>query len=161
MEHFQRVFRYSGVTTEDKQLMSKELETNNYPKMTRGATTFLTLLSNYQRLPPISTKVPISDSAKGLKRWTEGTSTSPRWRHLGHYRCLFADDKFEYTEEDPDQGPKILGVYHYIATAALEWRISLLRWQNSITTMIENNRDAHGSTSCKSSIYMKQITIYY
>jgi hypothetical protein len=137
MEHFQRAFGYSGVTTEAEQLMSTQLDKDNYPTLTSGATTLLTLLSNNKRLPPISTKIPISDFAKGLKRWAEGTSTSPSGRHLGHYRCLFADDEFEYTDEDSDPGPKIRGVYHNIATAALELGISLQRWQNSITSMIE------------------------
>jgi hypothetical protein len=117
--------------------MSTALDTDNYPTMTSGATTLLTLLSNNKRLPPISTKIPLADFSKGLRRWAEGTSTSPSGRHLGHYRCLFADDGFEYTDEEPDPGPKILGVYHNIATAALEWGISLRQWQNSITTIIE------------------------
>jgi hypothetical protein len=41
------------------------------------------------------------------------------------------------TEEEPDPSGKIMGVYHNIATTALKWGISLERWQNSITTMIE------------------------
>lgn len=52
-EYFQRAFGYSSVTTEVKQLISKELKNDNYPTMTRGATTLLTLLSNNQRLPPL------------------------------------------------------------------------------------------------------------
>jgi hypothetical protein len=135
--YFQHFFGYSGVTMELEKLLSNEFDEDNYPTMTRGATTLLNLLSNNKRLPPISTKVPVADFAKGLWRWAEETSTSPSGRHLRHYRCLFADDKFNYTDEDPDPGPKILGVYHNIATAALEWGISLKRWQNSITTIIK------------------------
>jgi hypothetical protein len=61
----------------------------------------------------------------------------PSRRHLGHYRCLFADDGQTYTNDDPDPSNKIMGVYHKVATAALAWGISLDRWHNSITTMIE------------------------
>jgi hypothetical protein len=57
---------------------------------------------------------------------------------LGHYRSLLVNDGYDgYTEEEPDPSDTILGVYYQVATAALEWGVSLQRWQNSITTMIE------------------------
>jgi hypothetical protein len=72
------------------------------------------------------------------KKWAEQTSTSPSERHLGHYRCLLTHDGYsDYTDEDPDPSREIFGVYYKIATAALKWGISLERWKNSITTMIE------------------------
>jgi hypothetical protein len=62
----------------------------------------------------------------------------PSGRHLGHYRCLMADDGYDgYTKDDPDPRDTIIGVYHQIAATALAWGISLDRWQNSITTMIK------------------------
>jgi hypothetical protein len=65
-------------------------------------------------------------------------STSPSGRHLGRYKCLFKNDGYtDFTDEDPDPNNKILGVYYNVATAALQWGISLQRWKNSITTMIE------------------------
>jgi hypothetical protein len=70
----------------------------------------------------------MADFSKGSRKWAEGTSTSPSGRHLGHYRCLFADKEYKYTDEDRDLGTKILGVYHSIAIEALEWGISLKRW---------------------------------
>jgi hypothetical protein len=63
---------------------------------------------------------------------------SPSGRHLGHYRSLLVNDGYDgYTDEDPDPSDKIFGVYYQVATAALDWGVSLQRWQNSITTMIE------------------------
>jgi hypothetical protein len=51
---------------------------------------------------------------------------------------LFADDEYSgYTEEEPDPSESIMGVYYNVETAALEWGVSLERWQNSIATMIE------------------------
>jgi hypothetical protein len=80
----------------------------------------------------------MEDFCKAFKKWSEGTSTSPSGRHLGQYRCLFADDgDTEYTDEAPDPSMNIMGAYFHVATAALNWGTSLQRWQNSITTMIE------------------------
>lgn len=105
--------------------------------MSQGATTLLTLLSNNSGLPPISTIISQEEFGKALRKWSEGTSTSPSGRHLGHYRCLFTDDGHTYTDDDPDPSDDIMGVYYNIATAALGWGITLDRWHNSITTMIE------------------------
>jgi hypothetical protein len=136
-EYLQRKFGYSGVSAAVNNLMSTEFDQDEYPTLTRGGISLLTLLSNNKRLPPISTSIGIEEFAKGLRKWSERTSTSPSGRHLGHYRSLFADDSYTYTDKDPDPVMNILGVYHKVATAALEWGISLKRWQNSITAMIE------------------------
>jgi hypothetical protein len=93
--YFQNLFGYSGVTSETEHLLGNDFEQDIYPPMTRCATTLLNILSSNKRLPPISTKIPISDFSKGLRKWSEGTSTSPSGRHLGHYRCLFANDENE------------------------------------------------------------------
>jgi hypothetical protein len=69
---------------------------------------------------------------------SEGTSTSPSGRHLGHYKCLFADDGHpSYTESDPDPNTKMMRVCYCIPTAAFSWGVSLPRWQSSITVMIQ------------------------
>jgi hypothetical protein len=96
------------------------------------------LISNNNGLPKISTAISPEEFGKAFRKWSERTSTSPSGRHLGQYKFLFKDDGCTgYTNEDPDPSEKILGVYYNVATAALQWGISLQRWQNSITTMIE------------------------
>ena len=40
---------------------------------------------------PISIDISTSDVKKGFKSWSEGTSTSPSGRHLGHYKALIQD----------------------------------------------------------------------
>jgi hypothetical protein len=56
-----------------------------------------------------------------LRKWSEGTSTSPSGRHLGHYKCLLVDDKHTkyYAMTNPDPKDKIMEVYYKIATTAL------------------------------------------
>jgi hypothetical protein len=135
---FQELFGYGGITTTAKKFGRKPFNPNDFPPLTKGATTLLSLLSNNNGLPEISTSISQKEFAKGFKKWSEGTSTSPSGRHLGHYRCLLVDDDYDgYTEEDPDPSDLILGVYYKLASLALKWGISLERWQNSITTMIE------------------------
>jgi hypothetical protein len=120
-----RLFGYTGVTPETQDLLNHPLDETQYPDISHGATSLLNLLSNNNRLPQISPEISHNDFAKGFHKWSEGTSTSPSGRHLGHYRCLFADDRHEdYTEDDPDPRQKIMGVYHKVALAALEWGLA-------------------------------------
>jgi hypothetical protein len=58
-------------------------------------------------------------------------------RHLGHYKCLVANDQFQYTNKDLDPNEKIKQVYHQIASSAIKWGVSLHMWQHGITSMIE------------------------
>jgi hypothetical protein len=83
--HLHRKFGCSGALTEANNLMTNKFDQDDFPPLTRGATTLLNLMSNNNRLPPISTSIGIEDFAKGLRKWSEGTSTSPSGRHLGHY----------------------------------------------------------------------------
>jgi hypothetical protein len=137
-KYLQHRFGYNGVSTGVDDLLTHGFEESEYPNLTRGATTLLNTISHNKRLPPVSTTISMEDFCKAFKKWSEGTSTSPSGRHLGHYRCLFADDgNTEYTDEDPDPSMKIMGAYFHVATAALNWGTSLQLWQNSITTMIE------------------------
>jgi hypothetical protein len=106
--------------------MNKPFNKNDFSPMDAGAVTLLTILSNNNGLPEISTSFSQEEFAKGFKKWSESTSTSPSGRHLGHYRCLMVDDGYDrYTDEDPEPSDSIMGVYHRVATAALELGISL------------------------------------
>jgi hypothetical protein len=137
-QRFHQMFGYSGTTKKANKFRNKPFNKNEFPPLNAGATTLLTLLSNNSGLPEISTSVSQEEFSKGFKKWSEGTSTSPSERHLGHYRCLLVDDGYDgYTDKDPDPSDSIMGVYHQVATTALELGISLERWQNSVATMIE------------------------
>lgn len=137
-EYLQQKFGYNGVTTAVEDLMKTPFDESEFPTLTTGATTLLNTISHNNRLPQVSTKISQEEFSKAFRKWSEGTSTSPSGRHLGHYRCLFADDAHTgYTDEEPDPSHQIMGVYFHVATAALNWGVSLRRWQNSITTMIE------------------------
>jgi hypothetical protein len=58
--------------------MDNPLDETHYPVISEdGAMTLLTLLSNNNRLPQISKNISHHEFAKGLRKWSEGTSTSP------------------------------------------------------------------------------------
>jgi Reverse transcriptase (RNA-dependent DNA polymerase) len=133
----QSLFGYGGTTEAANRLLKGNLSPSSYQPTTRGGTTLLNILGNKSNLPPIDDNVDFQTFCKALRTWSEGTSTSPSGRHLGHYKCLFIEDGEEYTDENPDPGPKILRVYYRIATAALSWGVSLNRWHTSITAMIQ------------------------
>ena len=77
--------------------------------------------------------------ATAFRKWRESTSTSPSGRHLGHYKSLLSIDSnaSKYTTEIPDPGPNLLKVLYHIAAAAFRSGITLPRWQNITTCMIE------------------------
>jgi hypothetical protein len=132
-KHLVEMFGYSGVSSDVDELLTTQYNESKYPTMSGGATTLLELISNNKRLHTINTDVTQQEFNKALRKWSEGTSTSPSGRHLGHYRCLFED----YDEDNKDPNKSILGVYYAVATSALNWGISLERWKTSITAMIE------------------------
>jgi hypothetical protein len=105
--------------------------------MTIGANTLLDLISNKNKLDSIDDNVDLRSFVSTFRKWSKKTSTSPTGRHLGHYKSLFADNKSEYTEKNPDPKNDIMKVYHHIASSAVRWGVSLKWWQNSITSMIE------------------------
>ena len=44
-----------------------------------------------QQTEPIDINISTADVAKGFQSWSEGTSTSPSRRYLGHYKALLQD----------------------------------------------------------------------
>jgi hypothetical protein len=80
------LFGYKGVTTEVDELLMQPFDESKYPDMTNGASSLLKLISDNKRLPPISSEITQQEFNKALQKWSEGTSTSPSGRHLGHYR---------------------------------------------------------------------------
>jgi hypothetical protein len=88
----QQMFGYGGTTKAARDFRRKAFNENKFPNLTTGATTLLQQVSNNSGLLEISTSTSQEEFSKGFKKWSEGTSTSPSGRHLGHYRCLLVDD---------------------------------------------------------------------
>jgi hypothetical protein len=82
-------------------------------------------------------------------------------RHLGHYKCHFDNDQFQYTDNDPDPNDKIMQVYHQIASSAVKWGVRLHRWQHSITSMIEKVPGCPKINRSASSTFTRLIIISF
>jgi hypothetical protein len=105
------MFGYSGTTNTAEKCRKECYDENKFLTLTNGASTLLNLISTNNGLPPISTSISQEEFVKGFKKCLERTSTSKSGQHLGHYKCLFADDEYlGYTEEEPDPSEQILGV---------------------------------------------------
>lgn len=132
-------FKYKGILKALDILLQGKFNYNTIPNSTTGASTLLKHLSNGKALPKMNCEIDFKTFIAGLRTWSESTSTSPSGRHLGHYKCLQVDDgqSHTYTQENPNPSDKILMTYYKLAMTAMRLGISLKRWQNSITTMIE------------------------
>jgi hypothetical protein len=126
----QEQFSYEGVSQAVELLLNGENNILHEALETEGEKTLLQHLN---------CDINMNTFTATLRKWSEGTSTSPSGRHLGHYKCPLVDDKplNKYTTVNPDPKDKIMEVYYKLATTALWIRASLQRWQQSITTMIE------------------------
>ena len=90
---------------------------------------FLTSFSTPQSVReshPISTSIEAADVKRGFGRWREQTSTSPSGRHLGHYRAVIQDDT-------------LLRCLTKFLDIAVQWGISISRWQYAINVMLEKD----------------------
>jgi hypothetical protein len=99
----------------------------------------LQILSTPNTLPTIDNCLSLQEFKQALRKWNEATSTSPSGRHLGHYKVLLRSDYCDelYHQDYSDPKERILKVYYDILTQASLSGISLYRWQNSTTAMIE------------------------
>jgi hypothetical protein len=134
-EHYQ----YEGVSQAVDLLLQGKINVPESALKMKGAKTLLQHLSDKNNPLEMNCDIDLHTFTTTMRKWPEGTSTSPSGRHLGHYKCLFADDKqdHKYTQLNPDPKGKIMEVYFKIATASLCIGASLEWWQQSITTMIK------------------------
>jgi hypothetical protein len=138
-EILQNDFSYEGKSKAVELLLDEKYNYENVPKISKGASALLQHLSKGNSLPKMNCEIEFTKFTSALRSWSEGISTLPSGRHLGHYKCLLANDAHDhlYSEENPNPNEMLLMTYYKLATAALRSGISLDRWQNSITTMIK------------------------
>jgi len=75
---------------------------------------------------PITISISQSDITKGIQSWSEGTSTSPSGRHLGHYKALIQD-------------PILLSCLQKFLDITVSRGISIPRWSKAVNVMIEKD----------------------
>jgi hypothetical protein len=99
-DYFKSDFTYEGVSSSVNRLLAGDYTFSNDKDFTSGARHLLHKLGDGNRLSSLTDGVSYKEFIQGLSRWSEGTSTSPSGRHLGHYRCLMVEDgcQEEYNE---------------------------------------------------------------
>jgi hypothetical protein len=88
-EHYQ----YEGVSQAVDLLLQGEVSIPQSAIKTKGSKYLLQHLSDKNALPEMNCDVDIQTFTATIRKWSEGTSTSPSSRHLGHYKCLLVEDK--------------------------------------------------------------------
>jgi hypothetical protein len=88
-------------------------------------------------LKEISNEVSFEEFKTALAKWKKCTTTSPSGRHLGHYKLLLRLNTIDDNNDKINISENILYVYFSILKISLAWGISIKRWQNISTCMIE------------------------
>jgi hypothetical protein len=120
--------------------MAESILAGTYQHTSTGPTgRYLKLLLDQlkTKLPALSTDITEKDVKKGFKVWKEITSTSPSNRHLRHYKPLLRPDGRGKTTTTQLLATGILQVHHRMMALCAKRGISLHRWQEIVTTMLE------------------------
>jgi hypothetical protein len=89
------------------------------------------------RMPQLPIGIQQKEIISGFKVWKEITSTSPSNRHLGHYKSLLRPDGRTNQDTTQQLAANILAVHHKMTNLCVRLGISLQRWQEIVTTMLE------------------------
>jgi hypothetical protein len=115
------------------------LDGTYHPETTGPTSRYVNLLLDQlkRRLPTLPVGITEAEITKGFQAWKEITSTSPSNRHLGHYKSLLRPDGREGNETTKELAGSILQVHHRMTALCAKLGISLQRWQEIVTTMLE------------------------
>jgi hypothetical protein len=91
-----------------------------------------------RKLPDLPVEISENDIKQGFKTWKEITSTSPSNRHLGHYVSLLRPDGRAADEAQTKHlAAEIMETHHKMTSLCAKLGISLVRWQEIVTAMLE------------------------
>lgn len=138
-QDFKDNFHYDGTSSNATDLINGNFDIDTIPNLTEGARSLLLKLSSKPSTTFLDDQISYDEFKTAFQKWSEGTSTSPSGRHLGHYKVLLCSDNCSDRYDDKYKDPRedIMTVYYNIVIAALNMGISIDRWQNCTTTMIE------------------------
>jgi hypothetical protein len=134
-----KLFHYEGTSSYVNMLLKGDYNVENINNLNKTEKTLLSKLSNRKNLQYMDNEITLHEFKSSFAKWNEKTTTSPSGRHLGHYKCMLRPDNCDdlYGDHYQDPKDKIFQVYYDILNSAIKLGISLERWQQSTTTMIE------------------------
>jgi hypothetical protein len=118
------------------------LEGTYHPETTGPTSRYVNLLLQQlkRKLPTLAVGITEEEISKGFQSWKEITSTSPSNRHLGHYKSLLRPDGRQGNETTTELAESIIKVHHQMTALCAKLGISLRRWQEIVTTMLEKEK---------------------
>ncbi len=109
------------------------------PSEPHGKYIQLLLDSLQAKLPTLPSDITAKDISNGFRVWKEMTSTSPSNRHLGHYKALLSLDGREDNDSTTHLAEDIMDIHHRMTAICAKLGISLHRWQEVVTAMLEKD----------------------
>jgi hypothetical protein len=92
-----------------------------------------------RKLPELPADIKGTDISQGFRAWKEITSTSPSNLHLGHYKALLSPDGRDTEETTKYLAEDIMDVHYQMTALCAKLGISLTRWQDVVTAMLEKD----------------------
>jgi hypothetical protein len=95
-------------------------------------------LAQHEQIPPISATATAKEIVQSLRKWREGTSTSPSGLHLGHSKALVPHwMEAKAHSELKREARRILQYQLDLVNTASKHGYSFRRWQRVVSAMIE------------------------
>ena len=145
-----KMLGYTGVSQQANNIIQGANIEELIQNMGPGEQKILRQLNNGKNTPTISITITQKEFMTGFRKWRESTSTSPSGRHLGHYKALLRAElidnqpvKNKHKQKKPitnnPKGVEIFKPIYQTAIAALQAGVSLIRWKQVQSSMIEKD----------------------
>jgi hypothetical protein len=156
-EPLKHIFNWSGTSHHAERVLSRRHHVSSRPAPP-------TLLK--PKLPEPSPEITLQAMKQKYRNWSEGTSTSPSGRHLGHKHALLHPCGLNPNSPDFEKldtlRKTIWSVHHGLLNFSLRNGYCYNRWKTVVTTLIEKDPTAtHAFIAFESSIYTKTVTTFY
>ena len=86
---------------------------------------------------PLSPHISLEDMTSGFREWKERTTTSPFYKHLGHYKSFLVTDSNDIKHEHISFEKVIFQTINTILNSTIASGVPLTRWFTSLVVMIE------------------------
>jgi hypothetical protein len=130
------LFGYEGTNRSASELIDQHIFPAEVTILDEYTQHIIDQLKDGHNLPPLDPHITFYEFTQAFIKWKELTTTSPSGRHLGHYKIL---TKLPVYVDKINISQVILELYYTVTIIAANLGISLNRWRNISTIMIEKD----------------------
>jgi hypothetical protein len=138
-EPLKNIFNWSGTSHQAERVLSRQF--NPLYNITSQADQLLQHC--YQNLPEASPEISLQAMNQKYRNWSEGSSTSPSGRHIGHKHALLRPWGLNPNGPDFEQLDTLCKttwrIHHGMLNFGLRNRYCYNRWKTVFTTLIEKD----------------------